>query len=472
MNSEKKRWLITVGVSVLVAGITGFLIYSQEETIESVRLEIVSVEQQIGQDRALIKKSPDLVKKVIIQREVDAAIQEILPNESNLKDFVDTLYRFSHESNVKITSLTETNQSRAAAGGQAFRPLGYSITFEGDAFQLLSYLNKVESGRRFMRVPNIDLRAATRGDYDGEEVPVHQIKMELESYVYNPQALGKAVEVSSYDRKKALLVSEISQRTAELRVTPYEYRGQRNRRDPWIDPRVRIEPGQAPPTIAAQNQLVYELIALVEEAKATLEKSGETETILEEMKARSLLDQQIAFLTSEVERVERENSLVYVIAVKKFETEVVGGLAWLIAESEKSPTGLGPSEAALTQAEESMEDYINSQKFELAIDVFKTIQPGLELAELDERRLPRVQTLRELHRLSETVLSFEKIELNITGLAIYKDARPVVLINGHAVQEGELVHDEVIVRDISPELIQFAYRGVVLARAVNLDSNN
>jgi len=48
----------------------------------------------------------------------------------------------------------------------------------------------------------------------------------------------------------------------------------------------------------------------------------------------------------------------------------------------------------------------------------------------------------------------------------------VVLINGHAVQEGELVHDEVIVRDISPELIQFAYRGVVLARAVNLDSNN
>ena len=160
------------------------------------------------------------------------------------------------------------------------------------------------------------------------------------------------------------------------------------------------------------------------------------------------------------------------IAVKKFETEVVGGLSWLISESEKSPTGLGPSEAALAQAEESMESYINAQKFELAIDVFKTIEPGLELAEADERRLPMVQTLRELNRLSETVISFEQIELNITGLAVYRDARPVALINGHAVQEGELIGDEVIVRDISPELIQFAYRGVVLARAVNLDSNN
>ncbi len=280
------------------------------------------------------------------------------------------------------------------------------------------------------------------------------------------------MEIANYDRKKALLVSEISQRTAELRVKPYEYLGDRNRRDPWIDPRVRIEPGQAPPTIAEQNSLVAGLIELVKEAKATLEDSLETETILEEMKAKSKLDQQIAFLKSEVERVEREQSLVYVIAVKKFETEVVGGLEWLIAESEKSPTGMGPSEAALTQAEESMEGYINAQKFELAIDVFRTIEPGLELAELDERRLPMVQTLRELHRLSETVLSFEKIELNITGLAIYKDARPVALINGHAVSGGELIGDEVIVRDISPELIQFAYRGVVLARAVNLDSNN
>ncbi len=471
MNSEKKRWLITVGVAILFASTSGFLIMRQEADIETARGEIVSVNQKIAQDRALIKKSPDLVKKVIIQREVDAVIQEILPNEDNLKEFVDTLHKFSEESNVKITSLAETNQSRGNSGAEAFRPLGYSITFEGDAFQLLSYLNRVESGRRFMRVPNINLNAANRGDYDGDEVPVHQIKMELESFVYNPQVRGKAVEISNYDRKKALLVSEISQRTAELRVTPYEYRGQRNRRDPWIDPRVRIEPGQAPPTIAEQNQLVYTLIDLVDTAKQTLEQA-KTDTILEEMKARSDLDKQIAFLQAEVDRVEREGSLVYVIAVKKFETEVVAGLTWLIAESEKSPSGQGPSQAALAQAVESMEDYIQSQEFELAIEVFNTISPGFEFAEADELRLPTVQTIRELNRLSETVLSFEKIELKITGLAIYRDARPVALINGHAVQEGELIGDEVVVSSIQPEMVQFAYRGVLLGRAVELDANH
>jgi hypothetical protein len=472
MNSERKRWAITIGASVLCMAATGYLIMDQESSIETARLEIDSVNLQIAADRALIKQSPDLVKKVIIQREVDAAIQEILPNESNLKEFVDTLHRFSEESGVKITSLADTTRRQGAAASQAFRPLGYSIQFEGDAFQLLSYLNKVESGNRFMRVPSIDLSAAPRGDYDSDEVPVHSITMDLESYVYNPQARGQAVEVSNYDRKRALLVSEISQRTAELRVIPYVYRGHRNRRDPWIDPRVRIEPGQAPPTIAEQNELVYALVQRVEEAKLILAKTRETETILEEMKARSALDKEIAFLQSEIDRVEREGSLVYVIAVKKFETEVVGGVAWLVAESKTSDVGQGPSEAALTQAEDSMETYIKSQQFELAIEVFQTIEPGLEFAEADEQRLPKVQTLRELKRLSETVLSFEKIELTITGLAIYKDARPMVLINGHAVREGELIGDEVIVRNIEADLVQFAYRGVVLGRAVNLGSNN
>jgi hypothetical protein len=123
----------------------------------------------------------------------------------------------------------------------------------------------------------------------------------------------------------------------------------------------------------------------------------------------------------------------------------------------------GPSLTALTEAAEAMERHLESGEYELAIDTFRAIEPRLGMAERDERKLPLVQALHELDRLAKTVIEFEAIRLDINGIAIYEDRRPVALINGTAVAEGELLGEELLVRNISPDQIEFSFRGMVLA---------
>jgi hypothetical protein len=47
-----------------------------------------------------------------------------------------------------------------------------------------------------------------------------------------------------------------------------------------------------------------------------------------------------------------------------------------------------------------------------------------------------------------------------------EDEHPVALINGQAVSEGEMIGDELVVRNIGPDHIEFSFRNLLLARAV------
>ncbi len=63
--SEKKRWIITVALSVLAAAGSGVLIYFQHQSIKKRRDEAAVLRGTIEDHRALIQKTPELVKEVI-----------------------------------------------------------------------------------------------------------------------------------------------------------------------------------------------------------------------------------------------------------------------------------------------------------------------------------------------------------------------------------------------------------------------
>lgn len=467
MSDEKKSWVLPIALSCLVAVGVGVLIYFQSKKIDEQRAQADALRQKIEEDRALIAKTPDLVRKVIIQRETDEVIKEILSDDKDINNLVRTLHHFGQESQVAITSLKE-QRTHGNSKRQDFERVGYTLALEGDAFNFLSFLDHVESHQRFMSVTSFKLNAASRNEYDrSEEGPRHRVQLDLETYVYRPTGAAEEVKIDHYERKRDLLISEISKRAAELRIPRYDYRGPQGRRDPWIDPRLPVDDPDFPVlSIEEQIAIVDELIEHADEAEELWEAVAEAENLIAEMKARASFEEKLAFLGQEILRVRDQKLLLFIPAERRFEKQVVEVVDSLHELASGVERGQGPSLAVLRETAEGMERHIQAQEYELALEIFDQIEPKLALAEREELKRPVVQGLRELQSLALTVLEFESIELRISGIAIYEDRRPVALINGQPVSEGELVGEELVVRNIKTDQIEFAFRGLVLARVL------
>ncbi len=471
MTPEKKPWIVLGVASLLAAVGSGLLIYFQQERIEEDRTQAESLRQTIAQHRDLIKSTPDLIKKVIIQRETDAVIREILPDDEETNDLVRSLHQFAQESGFVITSLKKQRDSGSKKSKQDFEKVGYTLSFDADAFQLLSFLDKVESHSRLMNATAFKMTAANRSEYDKGAGPRHKVQIDLETYVYNSSGAAKEVKIEQYDRKRDLLVSEISKRAAELRIQRYDYRGVQGRRDPFIDPRIPVNENGVPTlTIEQQIAAVDELVEHADEARALMEDVASADNLIAEMKARAALEEKVAFLDEQVRRLHSEGQITFVSAQRRFEKQVVEVVDSIRERLNNADQGQGPSLAALRQANEAMEHHIEAQEYELALEVFEAMEPRLVLAEREELKRGLVQSLRDLDLLAETVIEFEKIDLEIKGIALYEDKRPVALINGQAVTEGELIGEELVVRNIGPDQIEFAFRGLLLARAIDSGS--
>ena len=464
MNTEKKRWLVFGGISLALAAGLGTLLYFQHEGIEQRRAEVASLQQKIEEDKKLLQQTPELVKKVIIQRETDVIVKEILSDEKDVTDLARTLNKFSQESGFNLSSVKDGTRTTKKSK-EDFERVSYTLAFDADAFQLLTFLNKIESHKRFMSVVAFKLQAAGRNEYTQDALPRHRVTLDLETYVYAPTGNAAEVKIDHYDKKKELLISEISKRASELRVPFYEYRGQRGRRDPWIDPRVPVDGGEHLP-IEEQIALVDGLIEKATEIQKVWDEAKQAENLIQTMKLRADLEQKLALLEEEIRRVDAAGILVFVPALRRFDKNVVEVVSSVREQMNKGEGGAGPSTALLRETAEAMERHVDSQEYELALAAYATVESRLGLADQDPLKEPLVKTLRELKHLADTVIAFEKFELQIGGVALYEERPPVALINGQAYSEGELLGEELIVHNIRPDQIEFAFRGLILARAL------
>ena len=460
---EKKRWFLLVGLSIVAAAGLGTLIYFQHEAIKVRRAEAETLRKAIDESRALLKETPELVKKVIIQRETDGVIKEILSDDQDINNLVRTLTAFCEEAGITISSIKK--EKDAKRGKENFERVGYTLSFDADAFQLLTFLNKVESHSRFMSVNAFKLTAANRSDYDSEEAPRHRIQVDLETYVYEPTGAAKEVKIDHYEKKRDLLISEISKRAAELRVPVYSYGGQRGRRDPWFDPRVPVDGG---PQISIEDQIaiVDELVEKADAIQKVWDETKQADNLIQTMKLRADLEEKLALLEEEIRRVQAEGQLRFIPIARRFDKQVVEVVNNIREQMNSNEGGSGPSLALLRETTEAMERHIAIQEYELALQAFATIEPRLAQAEQDPLKEPLAKGIRDLKHLADTVIEFEKIDLEIQGIAIYEDRSPVALINGQAVSEGEIIGEDLIVHNIRADQVEFAYHGLVLARIV------
>jgi len=463
-----KRWWIGIlaGGGVLALAMGG-LIWHTQKSLEERRVKIAGLRTEIANSRKLLTGTSMLEREVIVLRETENKIKEILPDEEDLNNMVRRLREFEEDSGVRITGLKKKDDSRAAARNapkEQFKKVAYSVTLEADAFQLLSFFDEIESHARFMSIPIFKLTAATRRKVEETGIAAHKVQADVETYVYEPQDVPDAVKIEGYERKRELLLGEINRRRQALTVPSYEFRGERGRRDPWIDPRVPAASGGDTLSLEQQLAMVEKLITTLEEIDRKIELVAEADNIIVEMTERADLEGLVADLEEELRRIEEQNAISIPIAMRRLEREVLEPLEELRTRIEiERPIG-GPDLTALTELAETMGSHLKESEYRLAIEAYRPFESELPLAEEDPERRSIVRNCRKLAHLATVALEFDERPMEIDGIAIMEGTAPLILIDGETYQEGDLLDDELMIRSVRTSEVEFIYRGVILIR--------
>lgn len=463
--SERRLWIGLVGGGVLAGAAFGGLIYMKHQDIERAREEVAGLRASIESARKTIEGTAALEREVIVLREMSEVIGTILPTSEEVNNLIHTLHAYSGQAGVRTTSYKRKPDHARGTRKADFDKVAYTLTLEGDTFQFLDMLNRVETHSRFIAVPAFKLTAASRKSVEDDGIARHKIQIDLETYMFEPPNKIKQASIEGFERKRDLLLGEINRRKQALMLASYNYRGPRGRRDPWVDPRVpaSVEEESAL-SVQEQMDLVEEMRQRMDEAHSQWDAVENAENVLAAMIARRDLEEVLALLEEDLRRLENDGLITYVPAQKRLKNDVYDPLDALRRQVAESQGLLGPSKEMLVQVADAMERHIDEGEFELALDTFETIQNSLDLVKGDPVRAQLADRVRQLAEDGQTLLDFQAIQLVIGGVAIIEGMPPAIIINGRSLTIGDLVGNELEIVDIRPGEIDFYFRGLILTK--------
>lgn len=458
-------WLVGAGVASALG--LGALVYFEYESIDASHAAVEELKVSIGASRKVLTGTGALEREVIVLRETEEVIKGILPDEQDLNNLVRDLSHFETESNVQITAIKAKAPDNTRKEKNDFDKVGYQLSIEADAFQLLSFMDKVEGHSRFMRIPDFKLSAAPRRQVMDSGVPRHRVQLDVETYVYRPQTGPAPVKIDGYVRKRELLLGEINRRRQALQVASYIYRGQRGRRDPWVDPRVSAHANEEDPGLSVDEQIriVDDLVVRTQRAMNLWGTARDPNiNLILEMTTRAELEELLAKLEEDVRRTQEEGLIRYVPSERRLHNEVVTPINALREAQQGEEGNQGPSRKSLEELIASMRANIDKGQYDMAQVAYDTVESRLAVAAKDPLRQPLVEELQSLDRTAFDLADFQKIVMDIKGVAIAEGRPPVALINDKTLSEGDLLGSELVIRAIRPGAIEFLFRGMILER--------
>ncbi len=449
--NAKQTWIVVLGGGVLLGCGLGAAIWTKCRAIDADRAEIATLRSTIESSRKQIEGTPALEREVIVLRELNEVMKAVLPDTEDVNNLVRTLQRFSEDSHVKISGLKKKPDD--TKNRSDFDKVGYTLSLEGDAFQLLDFLNMIENHKRFMRVPTFRIQAAQRSQMEKEGVIAHRVQMDVETFVYEPKKDQKTVKIDGYERKRDLLGGEIQRRRQDLALSAFSYRGQRGRRDPWIDPRVPAQSdSQTGMPVQEQMDTVQKLIERTQEITAQWTEIQKAENVIEQMLKRSEFDGKLAAVEEEVRQLQTAKTITYIPSQRRLQGEVADPLEKLRKDMNDGRPVAGPTENQLREIKSTMSAQTQRGDYKQVLESYKSVEKDLALAESDPLRKQLVTDIKGIEADARTVLDFDKIALRFDGRA-YVNGQAIAVING-----------KIVVHSINRDEIEFLFRGMVFAR--------
>jgi hypothetical protein len=285
----------------------------------------------------------------------------------------------------------------------------------------------------------------------------HTIRLDVETFVFEPGAEAEPVSIEWADWKLDRLRGEVTERRRALEPAEYEYLGRRGRRDLWVDPR-RFPSEERGLTESGQGEELALFAERVAGAWASWRAIGAVESALQEAQLSEELEVEVVGLEMEMRRLSAELGAAG-------DQSALASLRELRATLDEARGNRGPSKAHLREVRSAMETHAKQGDHELALQAFSVLEPDLHWLAEDEVREPLVSALRAAADESTAVVEFDSLELALEGVAILED-RAAVLIAGRPVVAGEELSEELFVRSVTSNEVVFEYRGVAIARSV------
>ncbi|MCU0726300.1 MAG: type 4a pilus biogenesis protein PilO [Planctomycetes bacterium] len=471
--TEKQLTIITIVVAVLITGLFTGLVMKDLSAIGEERSRVETIVGQIAAADAEIQKMDARELDVIVLREIVKRDAAILPDESEINEFINVIGEFERAAGVLVTQVQGLGKKELSKGKEAIQKIPLKLRLQGTTEQILKFLNLFENHDRFVSISGF---AVSRGsDVDSKGNLQHTATVELETYSYNPKGGPVArVEIPNAERRAQELV--VQQRVSQSKaaaIEKYQLRATLNRRDPILDPRIRVtapddtvdpeerfrrERGLLDELILeiqllrldvqaeAKFRAEHDIIKIPAAAKAVEEKLNELEVKI----SGALSNQQITIAELKEQFVQS--------VVRPFE-EIKSGRNAFAAE-------------VVVRARQVQEWYVKMrERFEAAAyrdvmtawDGYQRLVDGRQVAP-DAQALQ--DQMKELARQAEVISRFEREPMKIQGVIIDPSSRSFAIINGSILSEGEDVDRDgkIRIEKIRNDQIQFIYQGVPIVK--------
>ncbi len=464
--SDGKKLGLIAGVVTLLCGAGGGGVWWAKGKVEEKQLVIADLRTKIREAESKIEKIAAVEQDVIVLRENLLEYVKILPEAQEVNDFLRITQDFVAQSGVNMKQFLPGREA-SASKGSAFARYTYKFELTGTVWQFLQFASFFENWERFAQVTDFNIAAGvSRNGADA----VHTISMTVETYVYSGKSTGKDVEIPNYENKVEKLQEEIYEARQTVVSDGFRYQGRRGRRDIFVDPRessLAQSGDRTGPSPRDQQRILERVRAKVAECLKVHERlQDDTITIFERYALERELREKLGVVGEEVDEMQTKGYITHTPIKVAWGREVLEPLGRL----RQHATAVGGPDADRWLPESEMKDLLAAMRSDLsagdmgtAIDRCDTIRDKLSVPEDDPRHELRL-AIEGVYLRAKLAREFSALKLDISGMCVTDVGRSGVILNGIVYQEGEYVDNNLLLKRVDNDRIEFVYKGFTVVR--------
>lgn len=466
--TDNQKLLVVAGAAVLLSGIGGGGVWWAKGLVQEKVDSIDEMRTQIQAAQAKIRKIPKVEQDVIILRENLYEYVKMLPEQTEVNDFLRVTQNFQSQSQVEMSSF---QPGRPTRGKSPFEQYSYKFRIKATLWQFMHFMSLFEDYERFVQVKDFSLSGGSARDaLNGHDV-VHQFNMTVETYVYRGSAGGSDVQIANYTHKVEKLREEIFEARQTIAKQGYKFQGQRGRRDIFVDPRESAmdrENGPRGAPVKQQREIIDTLATLLADCEGIYSRLQDPSiTIFDKYSLERRLRQQLTDLDSKVKDVNDKALISHAPLRLTWNREVIEPLARLTQQAEAS----GASETSqrwLTQEEmnsvmKRMGEDLKAGDILAAMERYDSVEDRIRVEQSDYRYKTYVK-IESLYLRAKLAEEFGGLMLDISGICVNDDGKSGVILNGTVYEEGEYVDDQLLIKAVARDRVEFVYKGFTVVK--------
>lgn len=461
VHIQKHVLLLSLGYLGAAAAAGGGGYYCYEE-FKACRDQEAAIKKQIDLADVKIARIEGLEVDVICLRENLSHSVRILPNSTEVNEFVNKLASFADEAGIALTTLD--NPIDRSKNKEGFDKVIYKAELTANTHQFLKFLSLAEGWERFVRVTKLQVKAGDWPEELAREDVRHDVSVELETYSYQSGDPSKTVAIQNYDRRVEQLQDEILLRRSENQVETYTLVENPLRRDFMVDPRRKVtEEVEEGWPFEEQKIAVEALVGLAEQLSAltqSLQQPGVN--FIRRLELETEIDRQLVELQAKLEVAIAPDAVTDPSMKRRIEKDVRPILQQLLERDPNAQTNFTSKE--LRAFRDELRGLISQQAYDQVLKRFQTIKGRVDGKRLNAEAAALLQEIEHSAVEAEVAIDFQSKDIEIKG-AIVSPSGSIVVVNGQVLHEGDSLEDDLVIHLIASDRIEFRYRGVVLARA-------